>query len=60
MNVYGYMNKDHTRAFVNLKMNVVGVRTYPNVHDENDLFPSDAKRMHADEYDNTTTEQTSN
>lgn len=52
MNVYGYMNDDHTRAFVNLRMNVVGVRPYPNVDDDNNLIPSDAKRMHADEYDN--------
>ncbi|CEP08535.1 hypothetical protein [Parasitella parasitica] len=52
MNAYAYMNDDSTRAFINLRMNVVGVRPYPNVDDDNNLIPSTARRMHADSYDN--------
>lgn len=46
------MNTDRTRAFLNLRMNVVGVRPYPNMDDEDNLIQSEAIRMHADRYDN--------
>ncbi|KAG1114520.1 hypothetical protein G6F42_014163 [Rhizopus arrhizus] len=52
LNVYAYMNDDNTRAFINLRMNVAGVRPYPNVDDNNNLIPSEAVRMTADKYDN--------
>ncbi|KAI8637873.1 hypothetical protein BD408DRAFT_352863 [Parasitella parasitica] len=52
MNAYAYMNDDSTRAFINLGMNVTGVRPYPSVDEDNNLIPSDAIKMVADHYDN--------
>ncbi|KAI8635881.1 hypothetical protein BD408DRAFT_438452 [Parasitella parasitica] len=52
MNAYAYMNDDSTRAFINLRMNVTGVRPYPSVGKDNNLIPSDALKMVADHYDN--------
>lgn len=52
MNAYAYMNDDSTRAFINLRMNVIGVRPYPDVDDDNNLIYTDAIRMVADHYDN--------
>ncbi|KAI8639033.1 hypothetical protein BD408DRAFT_350734 [Parasitella parasitica] len=52
LNAYAYTNEDDTRAFINLRLNVFGVRPYANVDDNNEIIPSEAIRMLADNYDN--------
>ncbi|KAF1807245.1 hypothetical protein FB192DRAFT_1273576 [Mucor lusitanicus] len=53
LNAYVYTNEDDTRAFINLRMNVTGVRPYAALTtDDNEIIPSRATRMSADRFDN--------
>ncbi|KAL9557314.1 hypothetical protein MBANPS3_001468 [Mucor bainieri] len=54
LNAYAYTNEDDTRAFINLRMNVLKVRPYASVDDHNRIIPSNAIRMNSDDYENDT------
>ncbi|KAG1089693.1 hypothetical protein G6F42_019910 [Rhizopus arrhizus] len=52
LNAYAYTNEDDTRAFINFRMNVTGVRPYANLTENNEILPSRAIRTSADRFDN--------